>query len=40
MGMVHEKPRVVTRHDLADGVEPPASSPIEPAHVIEIREPK
>jgi len=40
MGMVHEKPRVVTRHDLADGVEPPSTSPIEPANVIELRDPK
>jgi UDP-GlcNAc:undecaprenyl-phosphate GlcNAc-1-phosphate transferase len=39
MGMVHEKPRVVTRHDLADGVEPASASPIEPANVIEIRDP-
>jgi UDP-GlcNAc:undecaprenyl-phosphate GlcNAc-1-phosphate transferase len=38
MGMVHEKPRVVTRHDLADGVEPPSASPIEPANVIELRD--
>jgi UDP-GlcNAc:undecaprenyl-phosphate GlcNAc-1-phosphate transferase len=38
MGMVHEKPRIVTRHDLADGVEPPDSSPIEPANVIELRD--
>jgi UDP-GlcNAc:undecaprenyl-phosphate GlcNAc-1-phosphate transferase len=41
MGMVHEKPRVVTRGDLADGVEAAAASPpaIEPGTVIEIREP-
>jgi UDP-GlcNAc:undecaprenyl-phosphate GlcNAc-1-phosphate transferase len=39
MGMVHEKPRVVTRADLADGVEPAAAPAIEPGTVIEIREP-
>jgi len=41
MGMVHEKPRVVTRGDLADGVEAAAAPPsaIEPGTVIEIREP-
>ena len=39
MGMVHEKPRVVTRSDLSDGVEGAASSPtIEPGTVIEIRD--
>ncbi|HEY7119888.1 MAG TPA: MraY family glycosyltransferase [Tepidisphaeraceae bacterium] len=38
MGMVHEKPRVVTRHDLADGVEPGGAAQIEPGTVIEIRE--
>ena len=37
MGMVHERPRVVTRHDLADGVEP-AQTTIEPGNVIEIRD--
>jgi UDP-GlcNAc:undecaprenyl-phosphate GlcNAc-1-phosphate transferase len=39
MGMVHEKPRVVTRHDLSDGVKPAPSSTLEPANVIEIRDP-
>jgi len=39
MGMVHEKPRVVTRADLADGVEPAATPALEPGTVIEIREP-
>jgi len=39
MGMVHEKPRVVTRGDLADGAESASSnSPIEAGTVIEIRD--
>jgi UDP-GlcNAc:undecaprenyl-phosphate GlcNAc-1-phosphate transferase len=38
MGMVHEKPRVVTRSDLSDGVESSAGGAIEPGTVIEIRD--
>jgi UDP-GlcNAc:undecaprenyl-phosphate GlcNAc-1-phosphate transferase len=39
MGMVHERPRVVTRHDLADGVQTPSSGgPIDSGTVIEIRD--
>jgi UDP-GlcNAc:undecaprenyl-phosphate GlcNAc-1-phosphate transferase len=38
MGMVHEKPRVVTRSDLSDGVESAPNSTIEPGTVIEIRD--
>jgi UDP-GlcNAc:undecaprenyl-phosphate GlcNAc-1-phosphate transferase len=38
MGMVHEKPRVVTRGDLTDGVEPTATPTLEPGTVIEIRD--
>jgi UDP-GlcNAc:undecaprenyl-phosphate GlcNAc-1-phosphate transferase len=38
MGMVHEKPRVVTRGDLADGEGAAVASPMEPGSVIEIRE--
>jgi hypothetical protein len=39
MGMVHEKPRIVTRHDLSDGVKPAENAPLEPSNVIEIRDP-
>jgi UDP-GlcNAc:undecaprenyl-phosphate GlcNAc-1-phosphate transferase len=38
MGMVHEKPRVVTRSDLTEGLEIPPSLDIEPGTVIEIRD--
>jgi UDP-GlcNAc:undecaprenyl-phosphate GlcNAc-1-phosphate transferase len=38
MGMVHEKPRVVTRSDLADGAEATSRGEIESGTVIEIRE--
>jgi UDP-GlcNAc:undecaprenyl-phosphate GlcNAc-1-phosphate transferase len=38
MGMVHERPRVVRRHDLADGVTPAEAPQIEPGTVIEIRD--
>ena len=39
MGMVHEKPRVVRRHDLADGGGTSGDGPaIEPGTVIEIRD--
>jgi UDP-GlcNAc:undecaprenyl-phosphate GlcNAc-1-phosphate transferase len=38
MGMVHEKPRTVTRSDLTDGIEMPTTSEIEPGTVIDIRE--
>jgi UDP-GlcNAc:undecaprenyl-phosphate GlcNAc-1-phosphate transferase len=37
MGMVHEKPRVVTRGDLSDGLEASAGA-LEPGTVIEIRD--
>jgi UDP-GlcNAc:undecaprenyl-phosphate GlcNAc-1-phosphate transferase len=39
MGMVHEKPRVVRRHDLSDGVKPTRHATLEPSTVIEIRDP-
>jgi hypothetical protein len=39
MGMVHEKPRVVRRHDLTDGAAAPTEpAEIEPGSVIEIRD--
>jgi hypothetical protein len=39
MGMVHERPRVVTRHDLADGATAPTEpAEIEPGSVIELRD--
>jgi hypothetical protein len=39
MGMVHEKPRVVTRHDLVDGAAAPTeAAEIEPGSVIELRD--
>jgi UDP-GlcNAc:undecaprenyl-phosphate GlcNAc-1-phosphate transferase len=38
MGMVHEKPRIVTRNDLADGADAATSAPLESNTVIEIRE--
>lgn len=38
MGMVHEKPRVVTRGDLADGAESASNAPAEPGTVTEIRQ--
>jgi UDP-GlcNAc:undecaprenyl-phosphate GlcNAc-1-phosphate transferase len=39
MGMVHEKPRVVTRSDLSDNAGERSAPALEPGTVIEIREP-
>jgi UDP-GlcNAc:undecaprenyl-phosphate GlcNAc-1-phosphate transferase len=39
MGMVHEKPRVVTRSDLSDGAEATSRGELESGTVIEIRDP-
>jgi len=39
MGMVHEKPRVVTRSDLSDGAEATNRGELESGTVIEIRDP-
>ncbi len=38
MGMVHERPRVVRRHELSTGSAGEAMQHIEPANVLEIRE--
>jgi UDP-GlcNAc:undecaprenyl-phosphate GlcNAc-1-phosphate transferase len=38
MGMVHEKPRVVTRSNLTDAAGPGTAAQIEPGTVIEIRD--
>jgi hypothetical protein len=38
MGMVHEKPRVVTRSDLSDNAAERSAPALEPGTVIEIRE--
>lgn len=39
MGMVHEKPRVVSRRDLSTSEVAAASAPIEPGAVLEIKDP-
>jgi UDP-GlcNAc:undecaprenyl-phosphate GlcNAc-1-phosphate transferase len=38
MGMVHEKPRVVTRRQIGDSPEAPVTHELEPATVLEVRD--